>query len=138
MPKLGQKPPPPSASKHDKNELKELRNKGTNPYIYAETLPRNKKIYSWTLEDPGRNPTTTKKFTTKPVTIPPKRNVAITPQPLKQLEKTPKHIDDYLADLSWLPEALNLNNKQDKQINTPVLSCTPSQRVDYYRPAANP
>ena len=39
----------------------------------------------------------------------------------------PKTHDDDLADLSWLPEALYSENKQDKQINTPVLSCTPSQ-----------
>ena len=116
---------PLSAPKHDNNELNKLRMKGANPYLYAETLPRTKKFYAWTLEEPGQNQT--KKFTTKPVTIPPKRNVVITPQPVKQLEKILIHIDDYLADLGWLPEALYLDNKQDKQINTPTLSCTPIQ-----------
>ena len=99
--------------------------KGANPYLYAETLPRTKKIYAWTLEEPGRNQV--KKFTTKLVTISPKRNAVITPQPVKQLEKTPMHIDDDLADLGWLPEALYPDNKQDKQINTPIVSCTPTQ-----------
>ena len=79
------------------------------------------------MEAPGQYQT--KKFTTKPVTIPPKRNTHITPQPVKQSE-TPTHIDEDLADLSWLPEALHPDSKQnkmDKQINTPVLSCTPTQ-----------
>ena len=62
------------------------------------------------------------------MTIPPKRNARITPQPVKQLEKTPIHIDEDLADLGWLPEALYPDkDKQDKQINTPILSCTPTQ-----------
>ena len=61
------------------------------------------------------------------MTIPPKRNAAITPQPVKQLEKTLIHIDEDLADLGWLPEALYPDNKQDKQINTPILGCTPTQ-----------
>ena len=60
------------------------------------------------------------------MTISPKRNAVITPKPVKQLDK-PIHIDDDLADLSWLPEVLYSDNKQDKQINTPVLSCTPMQ-----------
>ena len=93
-----------SAPNHDNYELKELKKKGTNPYIHAETLPKNKKIYAWTLEEPGQNQT--KEFTTKSVTIPPKCNVVITPQHVKQLEKTPIHIDEDLADLGWLPEAL--------------------------------
>ena len=50
----------------------------------------------------------------------------ITPQHVKQLEKTPTHIDEDLADLGWLPEVLYVDNKQDK-INTPILSCTPTQ-----------
>ena len=61
------------------------------------------------------------------MTIPPKCNAAITPQPVKQLEKIPIHIDEDLADFGWLPEAFYPDNKQDKQINTPILSCTPNQ-----------
>ena len=61
------------------------------------------------------------------MTTSPKHNAVIIPQPVKQLEKTPMHIDDDLADLGWLPEALSPNNKQDKQINTPILSHTPTQ-----------
>ena len=61
------------------------------------------------------------------VTIPPKCNAHIIPQPVKQWEKTPIHIDDDLADLGWLPEAAYPDSKQDKQINTPILSCTPIQ-----------
>ena len=63
---------PPSAPNpnHNNNKLKQLKGKGTNPYIYTETLPKNKKAYSWTLEEPGHNQT--KKFTMEPVTIPPK------------------------------------------------------------------
>ena len=82
-------------------------------------------MYSWTLEELVCNPT--KKFTMDPVNIPPKCNGCITPQPVKQLDETPIHIDDALADLGWLPEALHPDSKQDKQINTPILSCTPTQ-----------
>ena len=118
---------PPSAPNpnHSNNELKQLKMKGTIPYIYAKTLPKNKKVYSWTLEELVCNPT--KKFTMDPVNIPPKCNGCITPQPVKQLDETPIHIDDALADLGWLPEALHPDSKQDKQINTPILSCTPTQ-----------
>ena len=41
--------------------------------------------------------------------------------------QNPMHIDEDLADLSWLPDALNPDSKQDKQINTPTLSCIPTQ-----------
>ena len=61
------------------------------------------------------------------MTIPPKCNAVITPQLVKQLEKTPIHIDKDLADLGWLPQALYPDTKQDKRINTPILSCTPTQ-----------
>ena len=55
---------------------------------------------------------------------PSKHNAVITPKPVKRLDKL-IHIDDDLADLGCLPEALHPDNKQDKQINTPVLSGTP-------------
>ena len=108
---------PPSAPNpnHNNNKLKQLKGNGTNPYIYAETLPKYKKAYSWTLEDSGRNQT--KKFTMESVTIPSKCNAHTTPPPVKQWEKTPIHIDDDLADLGWLPEAAYPDSKQVNRIN---------------------
>ena len=110
--------------------------KGANQYLYTETLPSTKKIYAWTLEEPGQNQV--KNFTTKLVTISPKRNAVIIPQPMKQLEKTPMHIDDDLADLVWLPEALYPDNKQDKQDKHSNIELHPNPRVDYHRPARKP
>ena len=119
---------PLSAPIHNTDKLKQIKKKSTTSYVYAETLPKNRKLYSWTLDELAKEaPSTMKKFITKPVTIPLKRHASITSQPVRKTEYIPKHIDDELADLSWLPEATYPDSKQDKQINTPVLDCTPIQ-----------
>ena len=107
--KLRCKPPP--APKRNTDELKEIRKKDTNCYVYTETLPKNKKIYPRTLE--YTVPPTTKKFTTKPVTIPPKRNTTIIPPPVKQVQKFTlmTNLQTWAGYLKPYTQTINRRNK---------------------------
>ena len=40
---------PLSAPIHNTDKLKQIKKKSTTSYMYVETLPKNKKLYSWTL-----------------------------------------------------------------------------------------
>ena len=63
---------PPSAPNSKIDKLKQFKDKGTNPYIYMlRPFPRTRRpTHGQWKQAPGQNQT--KKFTTKPVTIPPK------------------------------------------------------------------
>ena len=76
---------------------------------------------------------TIRRFHTKPVTIPPKRNhhqKEVTPfntPSTTPIASPTMHVDMDLKDLSWLPTALLPQVEKEKELSTPILDETPVQ-----------
>ena len=110
-----------------KSTTNDIKKDSKDSHMYGETLPSNKRPFKWTSkqdESPGK----TKKFSTKPVTVPPECNKAKTTVTVTATVTpcSPPPLDNDLQNLDWLIHALDPpkdtdDNTTKNSSDTPIL-----------------